>query len=152
MTNEISTYEQTAIDFLKATGTKLQTEFIRHSYHFQDDKDTRDIYEITLTNERHRYRFNFGQSINNSGYKIKYIHRGTGIERKEQERIAPTAYDVLACVTKNDPGTFENFCSDYGYDNDSRKAYRIYKAVMKDWKNVELLFTPEQLEQLQEIN
>ena len=51
-----------------------------------------------------------------------------------------------------DPETFEDFCHSFGFDSDSRKAYKTYKAVMKEWKNIELLFTPEQIEQLQEIN
>jgi len=64
---------------------------------------------------------------------------------------APTAYDVLACLQKYDVGTFEDFCSEFGYDEDSRKAFKIYKAVIREWKNVELLFTEEQIEKLQEI-
>ena len=66
--------------------------------------------------------------------------------------IPPTAYDVLASITKYDVGSFEDFCSEFGYDTDSRKAYKIYKAVLKEWKNVELLFTAEQLELLRLIN
>lgn len=61
-------------------------------------------------------------------------------------------YDVLACLTKCDPGTFENFCSEYGYDSDSRKALKTYKAVRNEWQNLCKLFTESELEQLQEIN
>lgn len=126
-------YQQQAADFLKATKTAFYASFKKHDYYFDDDKEQRDIWRITLKNEKHTYKFNFGQSIAETG-------------------TMPTPYDVLACLTKYDVGSFENFCSDYGYDTDSRKAYKIYKAVLKEWKNVELLFTPEQLEQLQEIN
>lgn len=126
-------YQKQALDFLKTTQTTFRSTYKTHDFYFSDDKDTRDIYTITLKNDRHKYRFNFGQSIENQGQH-------------------PTAYDVLACLTKYEVGTFENFCNDYGYDLDSRKAYKMYKSVMKEWKNIELLFTPEQLEQLQEIN
>ena len=64
----------------------------------------------------------------------------------------PTAYDVLACLTKYDPGTFDEFCSEYGYNTDSRQAFKTYKAVVREWKNIEKLFSPEQIEALQEIN
>lgn len=64
----------------------------------------------------------------------------------------PRAYDVLASITKNDPGSFENFCSEFGYDTDSRKAEKTYKAVVKEWKKVEAFFTEKEIEQLQEIN
>ena len=126
-------YQKQAIGFLKETGTTFTSTFKTHDFYFPEDKETRDIYNITLKNDRHRYRFTFGQSIASAGKH-------------------PTAYDVLACLQKYDPETFEDFCHSFGFDSDSRKAYKTYKAVMKEWKNIELLFTPEQIEQLQEIN
>jgi hypothetical protein len=131
MTTSIN-YQQQAINFLNATSTAFYSSFKKHDFYFPDDKEQRDIFRCTLKNKLHTYRFNFGQSINNTGQP-------------------PTAYDVLACLTKYEVGSFEYFCSDYGYDSDSRSAYKIYKAVLKEWKNVELLFTPEQLEELREI-
>lgn len=130
---EINEYEKQANDFLKATNTSFHTSYKRHDYYFPDDKEARDIYYITLKNSSHRYRFTFGQSISNTG-------------------ITPTAYDVLTALTKYDPYSFENFCADYGYDCDSRKAEGIYKAVCKEWENVNKLFTSEQIELLQEIS
>lgn len=129
-------YQKQAIDFLNATSTSFDVAFKKHDFYFPDDKEQRDIFRITLKNKLHTYRFNFGKSINQS--------TGDGGNK-------PRPYDVLACLTKYEVGSFENFCSDYGYDIDSRKAYKIYKAVMKEWKNIELLFTPEQIELLQEI-
>lgn len=126
-------YNKQAIDFLNATSTSFKADFKKHDFYFPNDKEQRDIYRITLKNKLHTYRFNFGQSIANTG-------------------AAPRPYDVLACLQKYEVGTFENFCGDFGYDTDSRSAYKIYKAVMKEWKNVELLFTPEQIEELQEIS
>lgn len=63
----------------------------------------------------------------------------------------PTAYDVLACITKNDPGTFEDFCSEFGYDTDSISASKTYEAVVKEWLKVSRFFTPTELEALQEV-
>lgn len=141
-------YNKQATDFLQATNTTFTAKFKEHAQMW-DDNQMRDIFTCTLTSNKgglnssqltkafHKYTFKFGQSINNS--------TGAG-------NNPPTAYDVLSCLTKYDPGTFSNFCSEYGYDIDSRKAYKTYKAVMKEWKNVELLFTPEEREQLREIN
>jgi hypothetical protein len=125
-------YQQQAIDFLNATSTSFTANYKEHNYYFDGDKDTRDIYIIVLKNKLHRYRFTFGQSISNTG-------------------TAPTAYDVLASLTKYEVGSFEDFCGDYGYDTDSRSAYKTYKAVLKEWKNIERLFSSEQIELLQEI-
>lgn len=63
----------------------------------------------------------------------------------------PTAYDMLACVEKSDPGTFEDFASNFGYDEDSRKAESIYRAVVKQWRETSRFFTSEELTEAQEI-
>lgn len=63
---------------------------------------------------------------------------------------APSMYDVLTCLTKYDPEGFEDFCSNFGYDTDSRGAERTYNAVVEEWANVEILFG-DILEELQEI-
>lgn len=131
-------YQKQAIDFLNATNTALIVTFKYYgTMPLWEDNTNRDVFSCVLKNDLHKFRFTFGQSQNDS--------TGNGDNK-------PTAYDVLSCLTKYDPGTFENFCGDFGYDIDSRKAYKTYKAVMKEWKNIELLFTPEQLEQLAEIN
>lgn len=46
----------------------------------------------------------------------------------------PSPADVLDCLASDAAGyennlTFEGWCGEYGYDTDSRKAERIYKAV-----------------------
>jgi hypothetical protein len=63
-----------------------------------------------------------------------------------------SAYDLLACLTKYDPGTFENFCSDFGYSDDSRKAEQTYHAVVKEYQKVSRFFTQEELNLIKEIN
>ena len=69
----------------------------------------------------------------------------------QQATTPPTAYDILASLTKNDPETFGDFCANYGYDEDSRKAEATYFAVQKEWANVRRLFS-DCLEELEEIN
>ena len=49
---------------------------------------------------------------------------------------APTAADVLNCLADDAAGfenarSFDEWCSEYGYDTDSRKAERIYKTVAR---------------------
>jgi hypothetical protein len=65
---------------------------------------------------------------------------------------APTAYDILACLQKYEVGTFENFCGDFGYDTDSIKAHKVYKAVENEYLNISRLFNEPEIEELQEIN
>ncbi len=135
----VSTYEQSAIDFLAVNGLQFKASFIGNKSNFFEDGDNvfRDVYKCELfrSGNHNVVSFNFGQSISKSGAK----------------RAKPTAYDLLTCITKNDPGTFENFCGDFGYDEDSRKAEKVYNAVCKEWEKVERFSTYEELEQVQEI-
>jgi hypothetical protein len=131
----MSNYTQQADNFLTQNGLKFRATYHSFGPYFSDDKESRSIYTLTISGKgRGRYTTRFGQSIN-------------GTNSNEQ----PTAYDLLTCLTKNDPGTFEDFCSDFGYDEDSRSAHKTYLSVVRDWKKVSAFFTPEELEALYEI-
>jgi hypothetical protein len=67
------------------------------------------------------------------------------------KRKTPTAYDVLAGVTKYDPGRFEDFCADFGYDTDSREAERTYHAVCDEYRKVRSFFTSDEMTELEDI-
>jgi predicted O-linked N-acetylglucosamine transferase (SPINDLY family) len=173
-------YEKQAVDFLSKTNTSISVNFLRHGKHFDDDKQSRDIYNITLKRGEREFSLKFVQSIAKSGFKVymaKNKHNLNNLSalkdlplcktRKEaitavsqaitlngvavDDREAPTAYDVLSCLQKYDCGSFENFCSECGFDVDSRKAERIYKAVCEEWANVQRLWTDEEISQLQEV-
>lgn len=135
---EAREYDKAAGTFLTQTGSKLTVKFLKYDYHFPGDKDKRDIYRVTLSRKIagkvRKMSFNFGQSLNDTS-----------------KGIAPRPYSILACLTKYDPETFEDFCSNYGYDTDSRSAERIYKAVVKEYNNLTRLYTPDELEAMAEV-
>jgi len=124
-------YNQQALDFLNATSTAITVKWKKYDYHFAGDKQARHIFRVRLKNKLGSYNFDFGQSI--------------AAGAKE-----PTAYDILACLTKYNPESFGDFCNEYGYDN-NREALTIYKRVVKEWEGIENLFNEEQLEQLRDI-
>lgn len=133
----MSEYEKRAEDFLQKAGVKFSVKFLRYGPYFTETDASRDIFRCTFSRGRARLVIpEFGQSLNDSD--------GGGGN-------PPHPYDVLACIQKYEPGTFENFCGDCGYDTDSRKAEKTYKAVVAEWKKVEAFFTAEELEALQEI-
>ena len=174
-------FEKQASEFLSKTGATLEIKFLKHGYHFADDKETRDIYECTLSRGSRKYTFNFGQSLVNSGFYYTMGKKKTNIDRKylqpehsknlihhvksdsgyafmnngESDVIhypkAPTAYDILACLHKYDVGSFEDFCSEFGYDSDSRKAEKIYNAVVNEYTQLCALFTDSEMEEMSEI-
>lgn len=69
----------------------------------------------------------------------------------KEGKFEPNAYDILASLTKYDPGTFADFCADYGYDEDSKKAEKTFLAVIDEYKNIERLFG-DVMDELWEIN
>lgn len=125
-------YQKQANDFAAKHNVKMVINSTTYGKHFADDKDSRYIFNITLKRNRKQYTFNFGQSI-------------------AQGSNEPTMYDILTCLEKYESSDFEDFCSNYGYDNDSRKAYNIYLAVSREYKAVDRLFG-DIMEELQEIN
>ncbi len=86
--------------------------------------------------------------LNNMGREDRKL----AIKYAGKKRTKVSAYDVIACITKSNPGYFEDFCGDYGYDNDSRKAEATYHAVVGEWNKVRRFFTPTEIEEMQEIN
>lgn len=128
----MSEYVKQANDFANKFGVKLsvigEPEYRKY---FVDDREYRFVFKLRLKRNKKQYTFTFGQSI-------------------AQGSNEPNLYDVLACLTKYDPNTFEDFCSEFGYDSDSRNAVKIYKAVCKERQAVERLFG-DCLNELQEI-
>jgi hypothetical protein len=61
------------------------------------------------------------------------------------------AYSFLACLSTVDCANFEEFCANYGYDTDSRKAYSTWREVQEQNDKLARLFTIAELEQLSEI-
>lgn len=174
-------YQKQAEDFLKKTGSKLEVEFLRNGKYFSTDKENRDIYKCTLSRGTRSYTFEFGQSLVNSGFYYTMGRQKINIDRKylqpEHSKnlihhvrkdssyafmnnggsdvihypTKPTAYDILACLQKYDVGSFEDFCSDFGYDSDSRNAEKIYISVVNEYTQLCILFTDSEMEEMQEI-
>ena len=163
-------YEKQANDFLQKTGATMTADLLGNFPYFDSDKEPRDVYQITITRGgRKPWTFTFGQSIRNSGAKIieghhprliskakklhyenagyKYLNPVGWVKRSKK----PTAYDVLSCVQKYDIGTFDDFCLDFGYDTDSRKAEKTYFAVQREVSECQRMFG-DAMEDLENIN
>ena len=134
---ETSVYQEVAEGFLTKHNISMKAKFIKNDLYFHTDKETRDIFRVTFTREGKKFSIKFGQCITDSTY--------TGSK-------PPTAYDVLACITKYDPSDFDNFCSNFGYPPDSITALKVYKSVVKEWAKVSAFFTKQELGEMQEIN
>ncbi len=71
-------------------------------------------------------------------------------EHRYQGEKKPEAYDVLAGLYIP-VDSFEDFCANFGYSEDSREAEATFKEVQELNKKLESIFTSEELERLSEI-
>lgn len=126
-------YAKNAERFAKKYGVKLTV--LEEDWRVNEDwggKDEQYYFKCRLTRGRKQYTFDFWMGPATSGW--------------------PTMYDVLACLSKPyGIESFEDFCNEYGYDYDSRRAERIFKAYKKEVANVERLFG-DVMDELYEIN
>lgn len=86
--------------------------------------------------------------ITHSVYGGKLVKNRDFTENKEFAE--PAAYDVLACLDVID-GDFEEFCGNFGYDTDSIKSSKIFKAIEKQSEQLKMLFSDSEIEKLQNI-
>lgn len=122
----MSEYTKQAEDFLKATNTEFRVvEFKGRVGQFNSMMDK---WEVELKRNNEVWTFPFYMGVGNNGAE-------------------PTAYDVLACLTKYDVGDFEEFCAEFGYDvyddnylGYNHKSKEIYKAVKDEYKHVLRMF------------
>lgn len=172
MVRFMNEYVKQANDFLTKANATCKIEFggVSRNENWKE-KEKRNWYDVTIATPKGTMSFVFWDSIHNTEismmtleqYAEKKLRRRLNdmsyAEKKKadmqlkklKEEAVPDVYDVLACLQKYDIGTFEDFCSEFGYDEDSRTAERIYIAVVKEYKELARIFTDEQMEELCEI-
>ena len=128
--NTLSEYEIQAEEFLKKCGATLRFRFIARVE--CSDGLTHNCYGVTLTTPLGKWKSKF------------YLNT--------QEGNRPRAYDFLACMDPFAPvGSFKEFCRNYGYDEDSRRAEKIYRSLKREVDSLWKISTEEQLEELSTI-
>ena len=176
MKKELSEYDIQANEFLEKTNTELKIEFKENAKYFPGDKETRDIYNITLIRGNRKYTFTFGNSLRDSGFYVQigrtkhplpynllnsknlrnyiknhidynFIYNIDNIHYP----VPPSPYDILACLEKYDYESFEDFCSQLGYDTDSRNAERIYNNCHEQYLQLCSLYNEEEMKMLRDI-
>lgn len=169
----INEYVERATDFLKKNHVDIRIDFVGLAVNKDwREQEKRNLYTVTLTSPLGSMVFDFWDSIYNTEIQtmtidqyvkksrkipydsLSYVQKFAALRelKSKQSEAIPTAYDVLACITKYDPGTFEDFCSEFDYDEDSIMAAKTYFAVQKEYTHLKKLLTSEQMEELQEIN
>lgn len=166
---EINEYEKQALDFCKKYNVDYRYRFSHQEIREFGDSSRRypqDVYICTLSRVKgETFSFKYYQSAMGSswdgldaesvGRLVKpmggaTLHDVEMARRKHARGTAPTAYELLSCLQKNDPGLFDDFCQEMGYSNDSIKAHKVYLDCQKEWAKVRSLFS-DCMEELQEI-
>lgn len=129
----LNEYEKMAEDFCAKNHVKIWISFIGWKP-WKEIGAAVNTYRVSIMTPIKSFTVTFHDSINNTV---------TGVR--------PTKYDVLACLTKYDPGSFEDFCNEFGYDEYNRNSMSTYRAVLREWEKMEEAFTEEQLEELRKI-
>lgn len=145
----VSTYETEARDFMIRNKIKMSITFKdREANRLWNENSKRNRYSVYIqnTDTDEAMRVIFWDSIYNTTHNI-----------------TPTCYDILACLIKYDPGEYEDFCCEFGYETEienqfgrftrNETAYKIWRACCDEWKRVKCVFGEgETLEELREIN
>ena len=102
--------------FIQGASIALHPEWVSSNPHMEDS-DNMDNWRCVLRAGHRRMTVYFSKGVG---------HKGT----------EPTAAEVLDCLASDAAGvenarSFEEWCSEYGYDTDSRKAERIFKACAR---------------------
>lgn len=167
----VNEYDKQANDFLDKHGVSCNIERVGLEVKHDWDSASHMKYRVTLKRLDKVMSYDFFDSIHNTGIltrsKDEWARKIYGrfyeglstseknslnrLINKEKEKATPGAYDVLACLVTSDPGIFDDFCNEFGYDSDSVKAFNIYRAVQEQYRDLCRVFTQEQLEELGEI-
>lgn len=165
MANE---YQEQVLEFLRKANATMKIEVVGPDYPNWDEDHMHLRHSVTLTTPKGSYTFSFWGSrlqaeLWDTPSALEKLARKTfglhyedltnsekakvrKIMRERREEFKTKEYDVLACLTKYDPGTHEEFCANSCYDPDSIRGVKTYLAVQKEYHELSRIFAPEQLE------
>lgn len=119
---------------LQGKEIKLSAKCKAKGVSFPNDQTSRTIHNrflISVKCERVKFSFDFYGSHND------YTTGAT--EMKEAD--LQNAFECFMMEAISGKTDFEEFCSEFGYDTDSRRAERIYKACKRSAATAERIFS-----------
>lgn len=139
-------YETHAREFLNKCQAELEVYYsgtlVNHRW---NEKQPRDMYSFIIKTQKGSMNGLFWDSIHNTQER----------RAKRKGPKHPGVYSILACLTKYDVGSMDDFMSEFGYEIKSAKDITdfltTYNDVVKEYQDLCRIFTPEQMEMLREI-
>jgi hypothetical protein len=146
-------------ELMKSVKVSFRWDGIRK--YFDDDKEERQCIAVRIERNGKEIQFNFGMSIHDTEALQGVIYKGTrrviydnifqrdSATKKETKRIKiDLLYSILACVSPEYfvPSAFSEFCSEFGYDEDSRKAEKLFMACGEQSAKLRRIFSEEEIQ------
>ena len=107
--------------------------------YFEDDKEPRNCYIVTLKYNGKKISFTYGDSIANSE---------AGLKPKKNVLLEIVTSDFY--INKENYPSYEDFAPEFGYDVDSIKGLRTYENCMKQGEKLQKLFDEDEIKNLRE--
>ncbi len=139
-----SLHDAQAAEFLHRHGLKLRATS-------SNSRPAPQLPEGVLQRIRGIHCIHYRVTLSGSGRRMAFDYWGSAADAEEGNE--PTTYSVLACIASDyhTPDTFEEFCSEYGEDNDSRIALQTFRHVDRFAQGLRKFFTEEEAEELNAI-
>jgi hypothetical protein len=103
---------------VREDNVRAVVKFRGEAPEYTDGMDSMDWWDVTLKMGRRQMTVPFGMGYGHGGAE-------------------PTACDVLSCLLSDvTDESFEDWCAEFGYDTDSRRAERTYNAIKKQTKKL----------------
>ena len=133
-------YEKQALDFCEKYGVEINLTYLgkqKREVVFGDDI-ARDTYSVDIIRKGNKFSLTFSDSLFNT-------EKNEESRRGRRNIQTPTAYDILAVLTKYDVGDFDDFIADFGYsfktERDYIKIKQIYFNVVDEYRSVYKMFS-----------
>lgn len=125
--------EQSYCDKIQAIKpVSFKTEYIgRRDGNDFGTKWEHDLWRVSIA----RHRFDFRMDV-------------------EHNKKTPSLANVLHSLilnTKTMKLAFDDFCAEFGYDEDSIRTHEIYKSCLKNTRKLQKIYTPEQIDQIRDV-
>ena len=170
----MTTETTTLAEFIAAANLVMKVQPAPENPNMKDnDKWEADHWFYTLNTSRRQMSGYFSMGIGHRTYKGhrplvfmgKTFRKGDRIPNpgritlaveqtlKEFTPTAPTLETILDCLASDASGienarTFEDWAGEYGYDIDSREAYKTYKVTKRQTEKLRALLGPELFDRL----
>jgi hypothetical protein len=127
------TKEKTIKQFIKENNLTMKSEYADINPNMPDSNNMNHS-KVTI---KRKFKLNGNHLDTRYGFKqmTLYFSQGYGIQGE------PTLESVLNCLISDSTcgETFEEFCDNLGYDNDSRKAEKTFNTILKQTSKLKKL-------------